>query len=181
MIEFKSQRLTYKILSSDDITEAYVSWLNDPKINRYLEIRHKTQSLEDCHDFVKQMEADQSQFLFGIFSQDNEQHIGNIKLGYVDNVHKRAQLSLFIGDSSYWGKGIATEAIDTITQWGFDSLALERIEAGCCEENIASIRAFLNTGYQIEGYFREHGIVDGKRMSSFWLGILKHEKNSPSK
>ena len=116
-----------------------------------------------------------------IFLKENNHHIGNIKLGYVNHIHKRAQLSLLIGDKNSWGKGYATEAIETITNWGFNHLGLERIEAGCHEENIASIRAFLNSGYQLEGYFRNHGIVDGRRMGSFWLGILSDEFSKSDK
>ena len=173
--ELKSHNLFYRKLTSDDVTETYVSWLNDTEINRFLETRHKKQDFKSCMDFVISAENDPCQHLFGIFLTQNQNHIGNIKLGFINCQHNRGQLSLFIGEKKYWGKGYATEAIKTITRWGFESLGLSRIEAGCSEENIASKNAFMKAGYTVEGYFREHELVDGKRTGSYWFGILPNE------
>ena len=38
-------------------------------------------------------------------------HIGNIKLGPIDFIHKNALISYFIGEKKYWGKNITTMAI----------------------------------------------------------------------
>lgn len=85
------------------------------------------------------------------------------------------QLSLLIGDKGYWRKSIATEAISTITNWAFDSLGLERIQAGCYDENIGSLKALLRAGYVVEGYFRKSILLDNRRIGSFCLAILKNE------
>jgi hypothetical protein len=40
----KSQyKYTFKKLTIKDITDNYISWLNDPIVNQYLEVRHKKQ------------------------------------------------------------------------------------------------------------------------------------------
>ncbi|NER34638.1 MAG: GNAT family N-acetyltransferase [Oscillatoria sp. SIO1A7] len=175
MIQFQSNRLYYRTLSDADITKTYVDWLNDPQINRYLEIRNNVHTLQSCRDFVTQMNESQDQHLLGIFIKSEEKHIGNIKLGFLNKYHSRAQLSLFIGEIKYWGKGFATEAIREVTRWGFTSLALAKIEAGCYQENFGSLRAFLKVGYQVEGFFRSHVIFEERRMGTFYLGILPNE------
>ncbi|NEO02081.1 MAG: GNAT family N-acetyltransferase [Moorea sp. SIO3I7] len=175
MTELKSDRLIYRTLKLDNVTETYVSWLNDPDINRYLEIRYSIHNLESCGEFVRQMNADPSQYLLGMFMAEDNRHIGNIKLGFIQNYHLRGQLSLLIGDKTIWGKGLATEAIRTVTKWGFETLGLARIEAGCYEENLGSLKAFIKAGYQVEGFFRKHSVVDGRRSGSFWLGVLPYE------
>ncbi len=175
MSEILSEHLFYRELQESDVTGKYVHWLNDPEINRYLEVRHVTQTIESCIEFVKEMNVDQSQHLFGIFLIQNGEHIGNIKLGFINQYHLRGQLSLFIGDSNCWRKGYASEAIRAITKWGFDELGLGKIEAGCCEENVASRNVFLNVGYKEEGFFREHALINGQRIGSYWLGILPNE------
>jgi [ribosomal protein S5]-alanine N-acetyltransferase len=175
MIEITSQRLLYRSLKEKDVTENYIDWLNDPDINRYMEIRHEYQTITSCRTYVAKMAASPEQYLFGIFLRASGKHIGNIKLGFINQYHKSAQLSLFIGEKGLWRQGIATETIKTITKWGFDELGLERIEAGCYDENLYSLRAFLKVGYQVEGYFRKSVRIDNRRIGSFWLGILKHE------
>ncbi|MEM9806850.1 MAG: GNAT family protein [Cyanobacteria bacterium P01_D01_bin.56] len=179
LVELKSERLIYRTLTLNDVTESYVSWLNDPDVNQYLEIRHISHNIENCRHFVETINLDDSQHLLGIFWFEDKNlgqlHIGNIKLGFINQYHLRGQLSLFIGEKRFWGKGLGTEAIRTVTQWGFDSLGLDKIEAGCYEDNLSSLRCFLKVGYQVEGFFRSHVVLNGQRKGSFWLGVLPHE------
>ncbi len=175
MPEILSERLIYRRLDEKDVTEEYIYWLNDPVINRFLEVRHSPQTINSCLEFVKQTNSDPAQHLFGMFLVQDEKHIGNIKLGFINQYHCRGQLSLFIGNKNYWGKGYASESIRTITKWGFDNLGLAKIEAGCCETNIASKNAFLKAGYKVEGHFRKHELIDGKREDAYCLGILPNE------
>jgi ribosomal-protein-alanine N-acetyltransferase len=121
------------------------------------------------------MNSDRTSHLFGIFEKDGNGHVGNIKLGFIKERHASGQLSLVIGEKSCWGKGYATEAIRAVTVWAFDELGLERVEAGCYDQNTGSLRAFLKVGYSVEGYHRRSVVLDGARTGSFWLGILKGE------
>ena len=175
MHKIESKRLIYRVLTKDDVTDTYVSWLNDPQVNNYLEVKHIHNTIENCDEFVEKSNNDPAQNLFGIFLRENQKHIGNIKIGFVNKIHGGAQLSLFIGDTSCWGKGYATEAIQTISQWGFKNINLKKIEAGCYDVNIGSLRSFLKAGYQVEGYLRNSVVLDDKRIGSFWLGVLENE------
>lgn len=170
-----SERLIFRTLTKENVSEQYVGWLNDPEVNQFLETRFSEQSLETCEQFVTQMQNDSASFLFGIFSKETNTHIGNIKLGFINSRHSSGQLSLFIGEKSQWGKGFATESIQTITQWGFDELDLKRIEAGCYDNNMGSLRAFLKAGYAVEGFFKSSVVFKNKRIGSFWLGITKND------
>lgn len=171
-----SERLQFRTLIKEDVSERYLGWLNDPEVNRYLETRFITQTRDACERFVSDMEKDHTSHLFGIFDKATLEHIGNIKLGFINSYYQSAQLSLFIGEKSYWGKGYATEAIRCITQWGLDTLNLERIEAGCYDSNLGSLRAFLKVGYSVEGFFRNSVVSEGQRVGCFWLGILKDDR-----
>lgn len=176
MTSITSERLLFRTLSKEDVSERYLNWLNDSDVNRYLETRFTPQTMEACEKFVSDMEKDPASYLFGIFDKVTLEHIGNIKLGFINTHHQSAQLSLFIGEKSCWGKGYATESIRCLTQWGFDALGLERIEAGCYDSNLGSLRAFLKVGYSVEGFFRNSVVSDGRRIGCFWLGILKNDR-----
>lgn len=164
-------------LTEADAVQAYADWLNDPEVNRYLETRHVQQTIETCRNFIQQCNADPNSYLFGIFLKENGVHIGNAKLGFINKTHARGEFSMIIDDKSCWGKGFATEVVHSLTEYGFAHLNLERIQAGCYQEHIASLSVFKKVGYQVEGLFREHVISNGKRTGCFWLGILKHELN----
>mgnify|MGYP005870184203 CR=1 FL=1 len=173
VIKVKSKRLLIRELSEKDVTTKYVAWMNDPHINRYLETRFSAQTEESVGDFVNSIQKDPDSFLFGIFDVKTGSHIGNIKLGPINRHHGSAQISLLIGDRSCHGKGYATEAISALTDWGFQDCGLERIEAGCYETNLGSLRAFLKCGYEVEGFFRKSRIDgEGQRIGSFWFARL---------
>lgn len=81
MQEFTSKRLYFRSLTEADATRSYADWLNTPAVNRFLEVRHFQHSIETCRDFISACNADPNCFLFGIFTNAGQTHIGNIKLG----------------------------------------------------------------------------------------------------
>lgn len=169
-------RLYMRPLREEDVTQTYVDWLNNPEVNRYLETRHSVQTLDTCREFVRRCNADDLEHLFGVFLKDSGRHVGNAKLGFINQLHRRGQISLVIGEKSFWGLGLAREIVHALTRHGFGRLELDRLEAGCYEENLSSLRVFLSVGYTVEGFFRSHALnVGGQRTGCFWMGMLRHE------
>lgn len=170
----QAESIRLKILNIDMVTEEYVGWLNDPEVNRYLEVRHFHNTLETCKEFVASANADPTSYLFGVFNREGK-HIGNAKLGFINMIYKRGEISLFIGNKNYWGKGLGYQVVHALTEFGFKQLGLHRVEAGCYADNQASLRVFLKAGYTVEGFKREHVLSDGHYEGCFWLGKLASE------
>ncbi|WP_062054922.1 GNAT family N-acetyltransferase [Aquimarina longa] len=55
----------------------------------------------------------------------------------------------------FWGKGYATEALKEVLHFGFETLDLHRIEAGCAVENIGSIKVLEKVRMKREGHKRK--------------------------
>jgi RimJ/RimL family protein N-acetyltransferase len=55
----------------------------------------------------------------------------------------------------YWNKGIATSAVNLITQFGFNVMDLVRIHTGVFEYNAASMHVLERCGFVKEGIFRK--------------------------
>ena len=72
-----------------------------------------------------------------------------------------AELGYWIGEP-YWGKGIATQAVELITSYGFDQLGLVRIYSGVFEFNTASQRVLEKSGFKLEGIFEKSVIKNGR-------------------
>jgi [ribosomal protein S5]-alanine N-acetyltransferase len=172
------ERLTLRILTPDDIAgelgEHYVAWMNDSDITQFLESRWQTHTMESVRAFVAAMHASQRDFQFGMFlnesgSQTGSQtglHIGNIKIGSIDQNHQRGDVGLLIGDKAAHGKGYATEAITLATRIGFEELNLRKLTAGMYAPNVGSYKAFIKAGWSDAGvqkahYFYNGGYVDG--------------------
>lgn len=145
-------------IEEDDVSDEYVKWLNDPIINQYLETRHSTQDLQSILAYVLHIQAVPNEHLFTIRLKENNKHVGNIKVGNINTYYNIAEISLFIGDKTVWGKGIATQAIQLISSFSIKKLKLRKLSAGAYEQNVASTKAFLNAGYTRDGVLRDHYI-----------------------
>lgn len=87
---------------------------------------------------------------------------GGIGLHPFEDVHRKsAELGYWLG-TAYWGRGLATEAVQAITKHGFEDLGLERIQAGVYDWNEASSRVLVKAGFDFEGRMRRHAFKDGQ-------------------
>lgn len=168
----ETSRLRLRSLHPSDVGETYLSWVNDPEIIRFLEVRFNgVQKHADLQSFVDSMSASPNNYIFGIFRKDDDRHIGNIKLGPILREHARSEIGYLIGDRSSWGKGYATEAIHRVARFGLDDLGLKKIKAGCYEANIGSAKALLKAGFEHEATVPLDSICDGRRVASLLFGM----------
>jgi RimJ/RimL family protein N-acetyltransferase len=157
-------------VTSDDVTDRYCAWLNDPEVNRYLETRFETQTRDRILAYVgTQAHALDAVFL-AIVRKVDHLHLGNLRIGALDRFHRTATLALVIGEKAAWGTGIGTEAIELATRHAFEQLDLRKLTARCYATNLGSIRAFEKAGWTREGIQRRQFICDGVEIDGVWLG-----------
>jgi ribosomal-protein-alanine N-acetyltransferase len=65
-------------------------------------------------------------------------------------------------NENYWNHGIISEAIKIITEYGFKTLHIHRIEAEVIPENIASFIVLERNGFTKEGVMRDKGFWRNK-------------------
>lgn len=78
-----------------------------------------------------------------------------------DVYRKSAEIGYWIGEP-YWGKGIATKAIELIVAYAFNDLKLIRIYAGVFEYNVASMKVLEKNGFKKEGVSKNAIFKSGK-------------------
>jgi RimJ/RimL family protein N-acetyltransferase len=66
-----------------------------------------------------------------------------------------------IGDSAFWGKGIASESIGLIVDWIKQDLKLRKVTAGAYATNIGSIKSFLANNFVREGLLVNQVLSNG--------------------
>jgi ribosomal-protein-alanine N-acetyltransferase len=150
------------LLVPDLVTQAYVDWLNDPEINRFLESRFAVQDIAGVRGFVATQLADPKTLFLGIRSAALGRHVGNIKLGPIDPHHGLGEIGIMIGDRGAWGQGIGTDAIRVVAGIAQYELGLRKLTAGCYGSNAGSARAFLKAGFGIEGTRPAHFLLNGR-------------------
>ena len=168
----ETPRLVLRTLAAADVGEAYMSWLRDPEVIRFLEVRFlPPQAIEQIRAFVESANKSGDNLLLGIFRKDDNVHIGNVKLGPIVREHARSPIGYMIGERSSWGKGYASEAINAVARHALETMGLEKISAGCYETNVGSSKALLKAGFKQEATIPSDVNIDGRRVASVYYGM----------
>ena len=158
-----------------DATKVYCSWLNDSQVNKYTESRFKEYTVGDILAYIREENDKKDVIFFAIITNDTDKHIGNIKIHHINPIHKFAEISLLIGEKSYWGKGVGQEAISLVAKYGFDNLKLNKLFAKCYANNIGSIKAFKKVGFKEEGLSKKLYKYNDYYVDGVFLGLLNQQ------
>jgi ribosomal-protein-alanine N-acetyltransferase len=79
----------------------------------------------------------------------------------------------------YWGRGIASEALQRLLGYLFDRIGLHRIEALVEVENLASGNVARNAGFTLEGVLRDYERKDDRYISLQVYSLLQPEWKKP--
>lgn len=171
------KRLYLEGLTTQQVNDAYVRWMNDSAVTRYLESRYTTHYLADLVRYVANIEESRDDVMFGIHLLDRS-HIGNVKIGEIDHRHHFAEVGLIIGEASARGLGYGTEVIELATRYAFEVLDLNKVTAGTYASNEGAHRAFLSAGWRDVGRLERHRMCDGEYVDQF---IFEKVRAEPAK
>ncbi len=171
-----TKRLILRDIRVEDISDAYLAWINDPETTKHLEIRHRKHSREDAEAFIKsRLEDIENVKHFGIYDQDGTRLVGNISAN-INHLHKSADISYIIGHPGAQGKGYATEAIHAIVYYLFRHAGIGHVWAGYYAGNKASARVLEKNGFTVQARIRKKLINHkGEREDHIIAAILPEE------
>jgi len=90
-------------------------------------------------------------------------------------MHRRSEVGYAMAAEQYKGNGYMSEAIQPIIAFGFEEMALNRIEAFIHPENIPSIKLVERMGFQQEGWLHEHHCKEDIMVDSLVYGLLRKD------
>lgn len=74
-----------------------------------------------------------------------------------------------------WGQGYMREALSVALDWGFEHMALNRIEAQVHPDNAASLKSVQALGFAYEGRIRQAGFWLGQFHDLLQYGLLRDD------
>jgi RimJ/RimL family protein N-acetyltransferase len=114
-------------------------------------------------------------YTFVIEHKENKEFIGLFGLKLGNPKYKRGEVWYKI-HSDNWKKGYATEALKKVIEFGFETLKLHRIEAGCAVNNVGSIKVLEKAGMIREGRGRQVLPLLSGWSDNFEYSILETDK-----
>jgi ribosomal-protein-alanine N-acetyltransferase len=172
----ETERLLLRKMRLDD-AEAMFAYASDPEVTRYV-LWDTHRSIEDSEDFLRLATEGYERGDFGgwgVVLKDSGAFIGTCGMdaGYAPE-HARAELG-YVLSREYWGRGLMSEAVRAVIRFGFERLELNRLEARCIAENVASARVMEKAGMSYEGTLREREFIKGAYRDMKLYSILRRE------
>lgn len=167
----KGNRYTLRPFTEQDISDRYIGWLNDPQVNRFLEVRFVHQTRDTVLEFVRSFYGEVEKYMWGIFPNDATEPVGTTTLYDIKHNHGTGEIGLMIGEMEYRGKGASNEAMELVLEFAFETLKLRRATGGSISLNHDMNFTFKRLGFTCEGkqraawYVSPETYVDGFRWS----------------
>jgi|APSaa5957512535_1039671.scaffolds.fasta_scaffold03665_8 [ribosomal protein S5]-alanine N-acetyltransferase len=158
----------------------YFEWVNDIEVMKYIGRAEylKPIEFEKVREYVEGLWKNKYCHFFALYNLIDDEFVGTTKINYIDDAGlatSTADIGIMIGDREYWGKGLATDAIYSISKYAFDVLGVRKLTAGAISENIGVIKAFTNNGYKQEANLRKKLLISGVYMDHVLLGCFNDE------
>jgi ribosomal-protein-alanine N-acetyltransferase len=172
----ETKRLALRAMSLAD-APAMFEYASDPEVTKYVSWPQHSSS-SDSERFLRTVIESYKTNCpsgWGIVLKESNAFIGTI--GMVCS-WKRGNYTLEIGycmNRRNWGYGLATEAAQAVVECLFRQTSVNRIEAQCHCENIASARVLEKCGMQLEGILRNYLFYKGKFRDLRLYSILRHD------
>ena len=170
-VRIRTERLILRPFELSDVDDV-LAYASDPEWSRFLTAPNPYTS-EHARDYVDQnISADwEKEAVFAI--EYAGKVIGSVGLR-INSPNSRAELGYAIA-RTHWNRGLMSEAVQGLVEWGFDHLGLAKISSFADVENIASWRVMEKIGMTREGTLRSHGVIRGVRQDYHYYGILRCE------
>lgn len=85
---------------------------------------------------------------------------------------KSGQFGYWLGEP-YWGRGLMSEAVRTVSAYALDRFGLVRLDAGVFEWNPASMRVLEKAGFVREGVLRKSVFKDGQLIDRVLYALVR--------
>jgi RimJ/RimL family protein N-acetyltransferase len=161
-------------LSPMDINDAdkYTEWLNDLELTVNLTLYNSIINVENEKVFLGNLSKEHN---YSIIDIETDELIGSCGFIDLDHLNQTAEAGIFIGNKNHWNKGIGTEALGLLLDYGFKALNLHNIQLRVYSFNERAIKSYKKIGFKIVGKRREALRRGNKLYDIVYMDILFDE------
>ena len=127
-------------------SDAYTSvkWRNDPEVFKYTGNIYSCEiTIDNELEWIRKVICNPNEYRCAILADGI--YVGNIYLTDIND--EEAEYHIFIGERSFWGKGIARLASEKIIEYGFTQLHLNCIKLRVRAENKRAYSLYQTLGF----------------------------------
>ncbi|WP_342535976.1 GNAT family protein [Sporosarcina sp. FSL K6-3508] len=171
----ETDRLILRQVTEED-AGSLLAYLSDPTVVKHMGFEPFL-SIDDAINEISWYRSifdEGSGIRWGIALKEDDVIIGSC--GFLNWIpkHYRSEIGFELS-RSFWGKGIANEALEIVLAYGFKQMNLQRIEALIEPPNESSKRLVENHSFVREGLLRSYECTLGKFVDLYMYSLLKEE------
>ncbi|MGF6848873.1 ribosomal-protein-alanine N-acetyltransferase [Chitinophaga sp. W3I9] len=173
--ELYTSRLKLRKVERDDLG-ALLKYANNKRISENIlniSYPYKEEDAAFWIDLALKAYVTGERVVFAINLKEHNEFIGAVGLS-IDTRHNHAEMGYWIGEP-FWGKGLMTEAVKEVLNFGFNTLHLHKIYATVFPDNSASEKILINSGLVKEGELVDQYKIGDVYKTVFQYRLIKYE------
>lgn len=176
LVTLETNRLLLTGFSPEDIKHIF-DHLPKPAIKEILGHRSEEEYQKEEQKHKNGYSSyNRSFMLFLLTDKESGTIIGRCGLHNWNKEHQRAEIGYIMEDDHFKRKGLMSEAVKTIINYGFRELQLNRIEALVEVSNVASIKILEKNNFNREGLLKQHVYIANTFSDTILLAVLRGEQ-----
>ncbi len=156
---------------------ALVAAFQDPLIDRFIAGVPAPRDDAGARSWLASQEParkDGSRLELAVVSAESDRVLGSVALSSVERLHARAMVSYWVLPAAR-GRGVASDAVQLLSEWALGELGLKRLEMFVEPENVASQRVAERCSFVRERLLRSRWVAKGRRRDSVVYALLASE------
>jgi [ribosomal protein S5]-alanine N-acetyltransferase len=157
----ETDRLILREITEEDAEDLFINFSNAEVMKHYGS--EPLENIEEARGLVHSFHNGFNEgkgMRWGIQLKNNKSLLGTVGFHAVSLKHRRAEIGYEL-NPTYWGKGLAKEAIGKAVEYGLIEMNLERIGAIVFLENTTSNELLIKLGFKKEGILRSYMVQGG--------------------
>lgn len=170
--DLETERLSLKQVTNDDVTDIFELRSNE-EVMKYIP-RPLLQNKEEALELIAMLNDKIENNIginWGIRLKNDPKIIGIIGHYKIKPEHYRAEVGYMLLPE-YNGKGIVSEALQKVVEYGFKEMKLHSIEAILDPKNAGSEKVLLKNGFVKEAHLIENEYYEGRFLDTLIYSIL---------
>lgn len=173
--DIRTDRLLLRRMKKSDYRDMY-EYSKDPNVTKYLTwTPHPNEDYTYRYlDYIVTRYKAGDFYDWAVIYAQNRKMIGTCGFTRFDIPNNTAEIG-YVLNPSYWGLGIAPEAVLSVMRFGFMELNLHRIEARFMQGNDRSKKVMEKCGMKFEGFKRSSLFINSSYKTVGTCAILSDE------
>lgn len=152
--------------------ESMLEWMHSKNVVEMLAQNFENKTIEDCRQFIKNANEDESIFLHRAICNDTDEYLGTVSLKHINMHDKNAEYAISMREKAM-GTGASMYGTKEILKYAFDELHLEKVYLNVISENVRAKKFYAKAGFKYEGTAKKHIMIQGKLRDLEWYAFYK--------